>query len=135
MSGDDSLVSVQFKAQRLSLPLGTALAHRRFWGTGVDFLFVMESERSNHGVGEPARALLAEVNTAIALVGLVRITSAHDTIVRLHESARECYERALSLMPEGLPLLTQEEEEIIRARLDPVREWLESTAVDSTSKH
>ena len=72
-------------------------------------------------------ALLAEVETAIALIGLAKISS-QDTLPHLHEYTKHAYERALRPLPTGVLTMTHEQELAVWGQLEPVREWLESTA-------
>jgi hypothetical protein len=71
--------------------------------------------------------LLAEVETAVAMMGLARISSPGDAWRRIYENTKRSYDRALMLVEAAAGNTTSPEQEIaVRLRLKPVREWPES---------
>jgi hypothetical protein len=75
-----------------------------------------------------ASALRAEVEAAVALMGLAKIPSDRETLRRLHVNTKKSYERALELVPAGVRGMTHAEEDAVWDRLTPVQQWLESIA-------
>jgi hypothetical protein len=75
---------------------------------------------------DSASALLAEVETAVALMELAKISTRGETERRIYENTKKSYELVLTLLPAALRTMSHHEELAMWARLAPVREWIES---------
>lgn len=72
-------------------------------------------------------ALVAEVNSAKAMMALAKLSRDYYAVRRNKENARQCYQMAMSLIQRIS--MSQEEEWYVWNLVAPVREWLESSGL------
>jgi hypothetical protein len=79
------------------------------------------------------RALLAEVETATAMMRLARISRDYETVRRCRQNARHSYQTAVGLVL-GTSMSEIEEDHVWNL-LAPVRDWLEEAGVSLRGSH
>jgi hypothetical protein len=79
------------------------------------------------------RALLAEVETATAMMRLARISRDYETVRRCRQNARHSYQTAVDLVL-GTSMSETEEDHVWNL-LAPVRDWLEEAGLSLRGSH
>ena len=88
----------------------------------------MNDEAQDDACVQTLRALLAEVELAIAMVELARISRDPETVRRNYINARYSHERAMRLLPNATPHLPPATESSITTKLAAVTEALEAAS-------
>jgi hypothetical protein len=94
----------------------------------------MDSEPTTSLSVESSADLLADVDAAIAIMGLTQVPSEID-LSSFYEYTSRCYARVLSQLPAALRRMTHEQELIFWNRLAVIRQWLESTTIRLRARH